>query len=257
MTDTPTLIKHAIITGAAQRLGREMALHLARNGWDITVHYHTSAKPAEDVCQQIQAHGVKAHAVQANLSAPKDTSAFIDTAVSNLGEAGVLINNASTFEPDAITDFGPNDWDKHMQPNFQAPITLAKAFAQHLPPTSHGLIINMTDQRVWRTNPNYFTYTLSKCALWAATPVMAQALAPRVRVNAIGPGPVLRNERMSQEDFVAQGQKVPLGRNADVADILSALDFFIHAPSVTGQMLAIDSGQHLAWKTPDVVDVNE
>ncbi len=249
--------RHALITGASHRLGRAMAEHLAQAGWDITVHYNTSADAAQDLVTHLETFGGRAQGLQADLSNPEAARVLMADATKGLGPVGLLVNNASVFEDDCVLDFTDEDWAKHMAPNFQAPVTLAQAFAAHLPNKERGLVINITDQRVWRTTPRYFTYTLSKCALWAATPVMAQALAPRVRVNAIGPGPVLRNPRMSEEDFQAQGQKVPLQQVARVDEILGALDYFITASSVTGQMIAVDSGQHLSWQTPDVVDVTE
>ena len=162
----------------------------------------------------------------------------------------LLVNNASLFEDDRIETLSPASWDAHMAANLRAPVLLAQAFAAEAPDGS--LIVNILDQRVWRPTPQYFSYAISKAALWRATPMLAQALAPRIRVNGIGPGPTLPSAHQTTEDFAAEAEGVPLQRRATPEEIAQALVYLIDAPSVTGQMIAVDGGQHLAWRTPDV-----
>lgn len=175
----------------------------------------------------------------------------MDETASQLGPVGVLVNNASLFARDEIEDLIPAVWDNHFAVNLRAPVFLSRSFARQLPHNAEGVIINLLDQRVWKLTPNYFSYTLSKAALWTATQTMAQALAPRIRVVGIGPGPTLANERQTPDDFTRQIRTVPLKRGPELDEIASAVRFILAAQSLTGQMIALDGGQHLAWETPD------
>ena len=170
---------------------------------------------------------------------------------------GLLINNASTFEADTLKDHSRQDWDYHMQVNLRAPVRLTQAFAAQCAPDSQGLVVNMIDQRVLKLNPNFFSYTLSKSALYTATTTMAQALAPNIRVNGIGPGPTMRNARQSEQDFRAQKQATLTEQGSPPGEIIRALLYLIDAQAVTGQMIAVDGGQHLIWQTPDIMDITE
>lgn len=252
------IVKRALITGAGKRLGRAMAISLGSSGFEVAVHYNSSSDGAEETCRQITDAGGKAVIVKANLSDEAETSALIGRASKALGgHIGCLVNNASTFEDDSALSHTRESWDHHMNVNLRAPICLAQSFAQALPDTARGLIVNMVDQRVWKLNPNFFTYTLSKSGLWTATKTLAQALAPNIRVNAIGPGPTMQNARQDKEDFQKQVDATLTQRGSSPEEIVHALRFLIDADAVTGQMIAVDGGQHLIWQTPDVLDVVE
>lgn len=256
---------HALVTGAGKRLGRAMALDLARRGYGVAVHFATSASEAEEVVQEIAATGGRAVAVQADLTVEADMQALVPRAVQALGGSlTVLVNNASIFEYDTIETATRDSWDRHMESNLRAPYVLTQGFAAQVPaplmdamgePVARGLIVNMIDQRVHKLTPEFSTYTLAKMGLWALTRTAAQGLAPRVRVNAIGPGPTLRGGRQDAGAFARQRASTVLGRGANPQDITAALGYFLDAPSVTGQMICVDGGQHLAWETPDVVGV--
>ena len=252
----------ALVTGAGKRLGRAMALYLAERGHDVAVHYASSAAEAEAVAEEIRALGRKAVTLQADLLVEAETAALIPAAVAALGPLTVLVNNASIFEYDRIETATRDSWDRHMESNLRAPYVLTQAFArQCLPavpdemgePLSQGLIVNMIDQRILKLTPEFSSYTIAKMGLWALTRTAAQGLAPHVRVNAIGPGPTLQGARQSADHFARQRANTVLGRGANPSDICAALGFFLDSPAVTGQFLAIDGGQHLAWQTPDVL----
>lgn len=244
---------HALVTGAAKRIGRSLALHLAQHGFALTIHYNRSEHEAQEVVAQIERAGGKAVAIKADLSNMDDVSSLEESAAAEFGPITLLVNNASTFENDEIGTITDETWDHHMRPNLQAPIFLSQAMAARLPDNQKGLIINLIDQRVWALTPRFMSYTLSKAALWSATQTLAQALAPNIRVNGIGPGPTLSNIRQSDEDFQNQVDATILKVQPKLEEIASAIDFIRNAPSMTGQMIALDSGQHLAWETPDVV----
>jgi NAD(P)-dependent dehydrogenase (short-subunit alcohol dehydrogenase family) len=250
-------LKTALITGAARRIGRELALDLARHGYDIAVHYKSSQDEAEAVAELIRAMGRKAVTVMGNLADVHTAERLIFESVGALGPLGVLINNASIFEPDEVGGISPESWAAHQDTNLRAPVMLAQAFARALPKNAQGNIINIVDQRVWKLNPRFFSYTMSKTGLWTATRTLAQALAPNIRVNAIGPGPALPSVRMDQAEFDKQARLTLLGRGTSPAEIAAAVQFILSQPSLTGQMIALDGGQHLVWQTPDVVEVNE
>lgn len=254
----------ALVTGAGKRLGKAMALYLASRGHDVAVHYATSASEAADVVNQIRAMGRQAVALQADLLDEAAVDRLVPQAVAELGPLTVLINNASIFEYDRIQTATRESWDRHIGSNLRAPYVLTQAFARQCPkaepdehgePMASGLVINMLDQRIHKLTPEFSTYTIAKMGLWALTQTAAQGLAPDIRVNGIGPGPTLRGGRQSEDHFQRQRGATLLGRGANPADIVAALGFFLDSPSVTGQMIAVDGGQHLAWKTPDVLGV--
>jgi len=239
--------KAALITGAARRIGRAVALGLARQGYAIGIHFHQSRAEAMALVAEVQALGVAAHAISADLSYEGATAALIPAATAVLGPIGVLVNNASSFERDEWNDATRESWDRHFEANLRAPFVLSQAFAKTLPETAQGLIVNMTDQRVWSPTPHFMSYTLSKAALWTLTQTMALALAPRIRVNAIGPGPVLPSPRQTDAQFARQAASVPLQHPSSPEEVADAVIAFLALPSVTGQMLALDGGQHLQW----------
>jgi len=239
----------ALVTGAARRLGRAIALDLALAGHDVAVHYHRSRDAAEELAREINAVGRAAEAIGADL-AEADEAVGLMEAAGALGPVRLLVNNAAIFEPDTAASVTAASLDAHYRINLRAPVLLARALAEGLPAGEGGNVINIIDQRVWRLTPNYLSYTASKYALWGMTRTLAQGLAPRVRVNAIGPGPTLINERQSDAEFAAEVVATPLHRGPAVAEILAAVRFLLATPSMTGQMLALDGGQHLAWDTP-------
>ncbi len=253
----------ALVTGAARRLGRAMALYLAGRGYDVAVHYAGSADEAAAVVAEIRALGCKAFALQADLLREDEMAALIPRAGEALGgPLTVLVNNASIFEHDTIRTATRESWDRHMQSNLRAPFVLTQAFADQCPravpdengePMAQGLIVNMIDQRVRKLTPEFMTYTLAKSALWTLTRTAAQGLAPDIRVNAIGPGPTLKGARQSIDHFTRQRAATILNRGVNPADITAALGYFLDAPAVTGQLLCVDGGQHLAWATPDIL----
>ena len=253
----------ALVTGAGKRLGREIALYLAGRGLDVAVHFHSSAGDAEEVVALCRDMGVQAAAVQADLTQEADMQALVPAAVEALGgPLTVLVNSASIFEYDTIDTATRDGWDRHMESNLRAPFVLTQAFAAQVPKSSTGgewndvtanaLVINMVDQRVKRMTPHFATYTLAKAGLWALTQTSAQALAPVVRVNAIGPGPTMQGVRQTRAHFQHQRSSTILKRGADAADVVRTVDYFLDTPSVTGQLICVDGGQHLAWETPDV-----
>ena len=252
----------ALVTGAGKRLGRAMALYLAGQGHDVAVHYATSRDEAEAVASEIRAMGRRAQAFKADLLVEAETAALIPAATADLGPLTVLVNNASIFEYDRIDTATRQSWDRHIESNLRAPYVLTQAFARQCPPAlpdengeplAQGLIVNMIDQRILKLTPEFSSYTIAKMGLWALTRTAAQGLAPHVRVNAIGPGPTLQGARQSAGHFQKQRAATVLGRGVNPSDITAALGFFLNSPGVTGQFLAIDGGQHLAWKTPDVL----
>ena len=254
----------ALVTGAGKRLGRAMALYLAGRGHDVAVHYAASAAEADSVVAEIRAMGRRAQAFRADLLVEAETQALIPAAAEALGPLTVLVNNASIFEYDRIQTSTRESWDRHIESNLRAPYVLTQAFARQCPeavtdeagePLAQGLIVNMIDQRILKLTPEFSTYTIAKMGLWALTRTAAQGLAPHIRVNAIGPGPTLQGSRQSDSHFARQRAATVLGRGANPADIAAALGFFLDSPGVTGQFLAIDGGQHLAWQTPDVLGV--
>ncbi len=255
----------ALVTGAAKRLGRAMALELAWQGHDVAIHYAGSADAAEDTATEIRALGRAAVTLQADLTVEAETQALLLLAAEALGKPiTVLINNASIFEYDNIASATRDSWDRHLESNLRAPFVLTQALAAQVPqaiadengePLAQGLVVNMIDQRVRKLTPEFMTYTIAKMGLWAFTRTAAQALAPHVRVNAIGPGPTLQGARQSDSHFARQRAATVLGRGADADGICEALRYLLTARAVTGQLICVDGGQHLAWQTPDVLGV--
>lgn len=240
----------ALVTGGARRIGRTLSLTLADAGFDVAVHYRTSKSEAEATVAEIEAKGRRAVALQADLAVEGKAQTLVERAAEAIGPLNLLVNNASVFHEDSIATMTRESWDAHMETNLRSPLVLAQAFAEQAPEGS--AIVNLLDQRVWKPNPQFFTYALSKAALWAATRTLAQALAPRIRVNAVGPGPTLPSIHQAPEDFAAEARNVPLRRRATPEEIARAVLYLVDAPSVTGQMIAVDGGQHLAWRTPDI-----
>lgn len=254
----------ALVTGAGKRLGRAMAIYLARRGYDVAVHYATSRSAAEEVVAEITAMGRHGVAICADLLQEGAAEALFADATHHLGgPVTCLVNNASIFEYDNIHSATRESWDRHMGSNLRAPFVLMQSMAaQGLPPQTAegepcagGLIVNMLDQRVLKLTPEFMTYTIAKMGLWALTRTGAQALAPAIRVNAIGPGATLQGARQSEAHFAAQRAATILERGANLSDITAALGYLLDAPSVTGQLLCLDGGQHLGWQTPDVLGV--
>lgn len=249
--------KTALITGASKRIGAQIASDLASDGWTIGLHYKSSEQEARDLAQKIKAQGGTAEPLKADLSSSENCNTLIEQCSVKLGPVSLLINNASLFEEDHLGTLSPELWDAHMNINVRAPAFLSQSFVQNLPKGEKGQIINMIDQRVWKLTPQFMSYTISKAALWTLTQQLAQDLAPQIRVNAIGPGPTLRGARQTEEDFTRQQASVPLETGATPAQISDAIKFLLAQPSITGQMIALDGGQHLAWQTPDVLDITE
>ena len=245
----------ALVTGAGKRLGRAMALCLAERGHDVAVHYATSRAEAEDVAEEIAGLGRKAVTLQADLLDEDQTQALMGRAVKGLGgPITVLVNNASVFDYDNITTATRESWDRHIGSNLRAPFVLTQALAAGIPdpgrdnnaePMARGLVVNMVDQRVQKLTPEFMTYTIAKMGLWAFTQTAAQALAPKVRVNAIAPGPTMIGARQSAEHFAKQRAATILQRGANPEDIVAALRYLLDAPAVTGQLLFVDGGRHI------------
>jgi len=243
----PAVPKAALVTGAGQRIGRACALALAEAGYAVAVHYHASAAAAERVAASIRGKGGKALAIAADLVDEDVVASLLPRAAEALGPIGVLVNNASVFEGDTVATATRESWGRHLSVNLRAPFVLMQQFARHLPEDAGGVIVNLLDERVWNLTPYFVSYTLSKAGLWTLTQTMALALAPRIRVNGIGPGPALPSPRQSREQFIRQCQTMPLQRGTDPGEIAAALRFILAAPAMTGQMIALDGGQHLGW----------
>ena len=237
----------ALITGGARRLGRAIGLALADAGFAIAVHCHESEAAARETAAEIAARGVRSCVLRADLSDEAQTAALLARAAAELGPVGVLVNNASTFERDDWDDVTKESWDRHMGPNLRAPFVLMQAFARDLPEAAEGVVINLLDQRVFSLTPHFISYSLSKASLWALTQSLALALAPRIRVAGIGPGPALPSPRQSQEQFDRQAQSLPLGHGTGEAEVGRAALSILAMPAFTGQMIALDGGQHLQW----------
>lgn len=242
-----TIPRTALVTGGAKRLGRAIALALGEAGFDVAVHFHTSAADASEVVRAIARHGRRAVAVAADLAREEEVVRLADAARDAIGPIGVLVNNASVFERDEWHDVTRASWDRHLEPNLRAPFVLTQAMARALPADREGVVINLLDQRVWSLTPHFVSYTLSKAGLWALTQSLALALAPRIRVNGIGPGPALPSPRQTAEQFARQAASVPLARPTSPEEVARAVLAILALPSMTGQMIALDGGQHLQW----------
>jgi NAD(P)-dependent dehydrogenase (short-subunit alcohol dehydrogenase family) len=244
----PTIPRAALVTGAAQRIGRAIAVTLAVAGFDIAVHCHTSHDAGGATCEAIRRVGRRASLLQANLADEAAAQRLLPEAAATLGPVGVLVNNASPFERDEWQEVTRASWDAHIEPGLRAPFVLMQQFARLLPAEAEGVVINMLDQRVWSITPHFVSYTVAKAGLWALTQSMALALAPRIRVNGIGPGPALANTRQTAEQFARQSASVPLRRGTSPEEIARAVLAILALPAMTGQMLALDGGQHLQWQ---------
>lgn len=237
----------ALVTGAGRRIGRAIALDLARHGWAVAVHYNSAAAEAQAVVEEICAAGGRAVACGADLRDEAAVEALVPRAAAALGPLGLLVNNASPFEHDTALGVTRASWDLHLEVNLRAPFVLTQGFARQLPKDANGCVINMLDQRVWNLTPYFVSYTVSKSALWTLTRTLALALAPRIRVNGIGPGPTLPSARQTEAQFERQCRMMPLGRGTSPEEICDAVRFILAAPAMTGQMIALDGGQHLGW----------
>jgi NAD(P)-dependent dehydrogenase (short-subunit alcohol dehydrogenase family) len=241
----------ALVTGGAQRIGRAIAWALAGAGYAVVVHARSSRAEADAFCAEITRKGGRAHAVIADLADHKATLGLVAAASAAVGPLTLLVNNAALFEADDIAALEPGLFDRQFAVNLRAPLFLTQAFAAQAPVDADASVVNLLDQRVYKPTPHFLTYGLSKNALHTATTTLAQALAPRVRVNAVAPGPTLPSRRQSAEAFARQTQAVPLGRGPLPEEIAEAVLYLAGARSVTGVTIAVDGGQRLAWRTPD------
>jgi NAD(P)-dependent dehydrogenase (short-subunit alcohol dehydrogenase family) len=249
------LTKTALVTGAAKRIGRAIALALAKAGYNIGVHYGQSRDDALALVTELEALGVKAHAIQGDLNDVANVPGLIGKAREALGPLDVLVNNASVFADDRARSLTIESWQMHMDTNLLAPVLLSQAFAAQEDIRPGASIINMIDQRVLKPSPPFFSYSMSKAGLWHATRTLAQALAPNIRVNAVGPGPTLRSIHQSEKDFEREARSTLLQKPTSPEEVAAAVIYLLNAPSVTGQMICVDSGQHLNWKTLDMFDL--
>ncbi|WP_426123233.1 SDR family oxidoreductase [Pararhizobium sp. PWRC1-1] len=250
-------LKTALVTGGARRIGKAIVEDLAAHGFAVAIHANTSLTEAEALAAEIRSRGGKAAAVVADLADTASVRTVMEKAVSALGPLGLLVNNASLFKKDSLDEFDETIWDRHFALHVKAPSLLVRDFATQLPGENSGLVVNIIDQRVWAPNPRFYSYMLSKSALLTATKTMAQALAPAIRVNGIGPGPTLPNERQNKDDFDTQVEALILKRGPQLDEFGRAIRFLFDTPSITGQMIALDGGQHLAWETPDILEIVE
>jgi dihydroneopterin aldolase len=243
----------ALVTGGAKRVGRAIALDLARQGYAVGVHHMSSAAEARATVAEIEAAGGRAAVLDTDLTNLAGAADLIADGTRKLGPLTCLVNNASLFLHDEIASLDASVWRRNLAVNLEAPVFLAQAFARQLPQGSTGNIVNLIDQRVWRPVPDFFSYGIAKAGLWSATQMLAQALSPRIRVNAIGPGPALQSIYQTEEEFARQWAAMPLGRGTTPDEIAAALRFILSAPAMTGQMIALDGGQHLDWRAPGAV----
>ena len=243
----PDIPRTALVTGAAHRIGRAIALDLAAHGFDLAIHYNRSRAAAESLAAEIEKLGRRSVLLDTDLAREDQTATLIGRAADALGPVGCLVNNASRFDMDVWDTTSRESWDIHMETNLRAPFVLSQEMARGLPADAGGVIVNLIDQRVWNLTPYFMTYTVSKTGLWTLTRTLALALAPRIRVNAIGPGPTLKSERQTDSQFRMQWDATPLGHGATPEEIAAGVRFILAAPSMTGQMIALDGGEHLGW----------
>lgn len=243
----PPLPKAALVTGGARRIGRALVLALAASGYAVAIHYQRSGAAAEALADEIVRQGGKAVPLAADLADEAAVKRLLPAATAAFGPIGVLVNNASIFEDDKVATVTQESWEAHLAVNLRAPFVLIQDFAGLLPADFGGAVVNLLDERVWNLTPYFVSYTVAKGALWTLTRTMAMALAPRIRVNAVGPGPTLPSPRQSAEHFVERCRAMPLRRGTSPEEIAAALLFIIAAPAMTGQMIALDGGEHLGW----------
>jgi len=239
--------RSALVTGGARRIGRAIALTLAAHGWDVAVHYGQSRDEAEALAAEIRRHDRRAIALAADLTRESEVATLMPRTTEAIGPLTLLVNNASAFERDDVLTVTRASWDRHLETNLRAPFVLMQEFARQLPAGAEGSVVNILDERVWNLTPYFVSYTVSKAALWTLTQTMALALAPRVRVNGIGPGPTLPSPRQSDAQFRQQVDLLPLRRGTTPDEIARVVMFILESPAMTGQMIALDGGQHLNW----------
>jgi len=239
--------KTILVTGGAHRIGGHISSRLAEEGWSVAIHCNKSVDQANELARTIISQGGNAAAFSADLSSSESLSGLMSRVVDELGPVGALINNASIFEAEQWNDVSLNSWAAHLDVNLRAPFFLSQAFAQQMPRNSFGAIINIIDQRVWNLTPGFISYTVSKSGLWTLTQTLAMALAPQIRVNGIGPGPTLANKRQDKKAFIRQSESMPLKHRVLPSDISDTVIYLLDTTSVTGQMIAVDSGEHLGW----------
>ena len=240
-----------LVTGAAKRLGRAIALDLARDGWDVAIHFNSSEKDAQSAAEEVRKSGRRATIVKADLGREEEVAAILIRAAQDLGPLTALINSASLFENDDWQSATRESWDAHMNVNLRAPFVLSQAFARQLPEGANGAIVNLLDQRVLSPAPDFLTYGVSRAGLHWLTTTLAQALAPRIRVNAVAPGPTLKAAAQSPEHFAHERKSTILGHGSDPQDICDAVRYLLGARAVTGQTVAVDAGQHLIWRATE------
>lgn len=247
-------LKNALVTGAAKRLGRAISLDLARHGWNVAIHYNSSEREARVTCEDAQAAGAKAVVVKADLAREEETAAVVERAAQQVGPLTALINSASIFENDQWYSADRTSWDRHMEVNLRSPLVLGQQFVRQLPREAQGSIVNLLDQRLFRPAPDFLSYGVSRAGLHWLTITLAQALAPRIRVNAVAPGPTLRATRQSAAHFERERNSAILGRGSEPQDICDAVRYLLEARAVTGQTITVDGGQHLIWKLADAAE---
>jgi NAD(P)-dependent dehydrogenase (short-subunit alcohol dehydrogenase family) len=254
---TSKTLRTALVTGGAARIGAAIVHDLANHDFAVAIHSNRSTDEAEAIADEVRAKGGTATVVLGDLTRFEDCKKIVHQAAAAIGPIGLLVNNASVFEDDSIENFQEAVFDRHFSIHVKAPSILIGDFAKQLPAENHGLVVNIIDQRVWKLNPRFYSYMLSKAALWTATQTLAQALAPRIRVNAIGPGPTLKSVGQADEDFEAQVNALILKAGPMLTEFGQTIRFLFDTPSITGQMIALDGGQHLAWQTPDIAEIKE
>lgn len=243
------MVGSALVTGGARRIGRAICERLAAEGYAVVIHASArSLNEAGELAKILKSRGARACALACDLGDPESVTALLPAAGRALGPVSLLVNNASIFEDDDASQFNPACFDRHLAINLRAPVQLTSLFAASLPEGLEGAVVNVVDQRVWRLTPDHFSYTISKAALWAATQTLAQRFAPRLRINAVGPGPVLPNNLEGGDGFAREVATAPLGRAVAPEEVAEAVVYLAGAQSVTGQMIAVDSGQHIAWR---------
>ena len=239
--------RNVFITGGAKRIGAEISKALSKLDFNIVVHYNTSVSEAKDLKKRLNKSKANIYLVKADLTNEKQVIEAFKKAQKQIGSIDCLINNASVFEYDNIKSLTAKSWNKHMSANLNAPLMLSKLFYHQLPRVITGDIINIIDQRVLNLTPHFLSYTASKSGLWTMTQTLALELAPRIKVNAIGPGPVIKSKFQSNKDFMKQCKSVPLQIGSSPDEIARTIIFILSMPSITGQIITLDGGQHLGW----------